>query len=194
MKNMRMLFLYLSTISTGVIFANQKGFESIDWDSYPSRLTKDRKGDNIIHTIVGKCACMTEEENNTAIRMLEEKYKGEQGKVFSKNGKGLTAKEIATEKWKKNNNHSHVCEWWIVYLDDIENQLKNNHVEDVLIQKPSLHKLLLLVADGAWKDPRNTIIYLQALNRLQEKYTKDTDGAKNTLQDQHGNKINNVQN
>jgi FMN phosphatase YigB (HAD superfamily) len=62
-------------------------------------------------------------------------------------------------------------------------------LDDVLIQKSLLHKINL-IAGGAWKDPFNTIIYLQALNRLRSTYTKDADGGKNTLQDHYGNKIN----
>lgn len=70
-----------------------------------------------------------------------------------------------------------------------ENTIIITDLDDVLIQKSSLHKLHL-VAGGAWKNPQNTIAYLQSLNKLRSKYTKDADGAKNALQDQHGNKIN----
>ena len=70
-----------------------------------------------------------------------------------------------------------------------ENTTIISDLDDVLIQKSLLHKINL-VAGGAWKDPLNTIVYLQALNKLRGKYTKDADGAKNSLQDQYGNTIN----
>lgn len=70
-----------------------------------------------------------------------------------------------------------------------QNTVIVSDLDDVLIQKSLLHKINL-VAGGAWKDPRNTIIYLQALSKLKSKYTKDANGVKDTLQDHEGNKIN----
>lgn len=70
-----------------------------------------------------------------------------------------------------------------------QNTVILSDLDDVLIQKSLLHKINLVVG-GAWKNPRNTIAYLQALNKLRSAYTKDIDGMKQDLQDHEGNKIN----
>lgn len=80
----------------------------------------------------------------------------------------------------------------IIFMQASEKPIIVTDFDDVLIRRPSLLSKVKLVCGGVYKDPWNAVSYVRALNDLQKRYTKNSDGINEVLHGEDGKPIHGI--